>query len=92
MVMKSLRELDSVGWRFWALCIVVLYGPSFYFVWSTTYEEKRGTSIVYVFALIIAVIGASFVAAGVNTVLQKRAEKKDAAAGKESKSKGKAEQ
>lgn len=79
MNMKSLRELDSVGWRFWGICIVLLYGPSFYFVWTNIYEDKRVTTVPYMFSLIIATIGASFVAAGVNTVLQKRADKKDGA-------------
>lgn len=88
--MKSLRELDSVGWRFWALCICVLYGPSFYFVWNGMYEDERASAVPYTFALIIAIIMASFVAAGVNTVLQKRAEKKQEAEKKEARSKKKA--
>lgn len=77
--MKSFKELDSVGWRFFAACSVVLYGPSLYVVRMNVYEEKRGTSVPYVFALIIAMITASFLAAGVNSILQKWAESRQTA-------------
>ena len=83
--MASLRDLDSVGWRFWAASSVILYGPCLYWVWTNVYEEQKSTLVPYVFALIVALILASFLSAIVNTILQKRAERLLAAEKKESK-------
>ena len=74
--MKSLRELDSVGWRFWIGCTVVLFGPSLYFMLGAVYEEQRATAVPYVYALIIAMIAASVVAACLNSILQKLDERR----------------
>lgn len=75
--MKMIKDLDSVGWRFFGLCTVLLYGPNFYFFWTSMYEEKRSTTVPYVFPLITSVVLAGFIAAGVNSFLQNRAEARE---------------
>ena len=72
----ALKDLDSVGWRFWGACSAVLYGPTFYLVWISIYEEKRGTTIPFSMALIISTFIAAFVSAGLNSILQNRANAK----------------
>jgi len=75
--MRSLRDVEFVGWRFWLICVVLGYGPCFYGVWNILVDETRSTTVPYVLALICSAIASSFVAVIVNSILQRGGEKKD---------------
>jgi len=68
--MKSLRDIESVGWIFFSVLFVLLIYPGYLLAREMTLEDHR--VITAGFGLAMAAVGASLVAWGVNEVLQRR--------------------
>lgn len=90
--MKSLKEIESVGWGFFVLCFAVLVAPTVWFVWNGTYDTVPA-SVRILMGLVVASTEAGIVAWVVNDQLHRRNvrryEAKRAEERKESRRKGK---
>ncbi len=76
--MKSLKEVESVGWGFFAICFVVVLAPSIWLVWNYTYDTV--TPAVRVLAgFVVASTGAGVIAWVVNDLLHRRNVRRHAA-------------
>ncbi len=96
--MKSLKEIDSVGWIFYIVVGAIMVPLGIYASWQLTLDDTN-LLIRVGFGAFIALIAAGVVSWGVNEVLfrlarrryseKKKAEKKKAKAKKGKKKKGK---
>lgn len=71
---KQSQGLEAVGWGFWLICFVVLYGPAWYIGYSVSYSDQRGGLLPWVLGFVLAAFGAGIVSVAVNFTLQKRIE------------------
>ncbi len=71
---KKEHGLESVGWGFWLICFVVLYGPSWYVGYSVAYSDQRTGLLPWILGFVLAAFGAGLVSVAVNFTLQKRIE------------------
>lgn len=78
----------GVGWLFWTIAFGVLIGPFFYLIWQVRYEDVTPLFPVVV-AVCLAALTAGFLSVGVNSVLQRRQERRIKAERKKSKKKRK---
>ncbi len=77
------KKLDSVGWGFWLICFVLLYGPCWYLGYHYSYDDRRNGLLPWAVGFTLAAFGAGLLSFAVNYVLQtwqerarKRARKK----------------
>jgi len=70
--MTEKRRLDSVGWIFFGMVLLVLLGPCIYIVLENT-SPTLTIGMRVSTGVIVAFFGAAFIAWGVNTALQFRA-------------------
>ena len=68
--MKSLKNIEEVGWIFWVVVFALLVAPGIYLAYSLTYDTA--STIVRVgFGLFMAAMGSGLVSWLVNEVLQR---------------------
>jgi len=69
--MKSLREIESVGWIFWTVLFVMFLYPGYLFAKMMTYDTAD-TLVRGGFGVFMAALSAGLISWGVNSVLQRR--------------------
>lgn len=70
--MKSLREIESVGWIFWTVIFVLLLYPSYLLVKTVTYDSASDTLMRAGAGVFVAALSAGLISWAVNALLQKR--------------------
>lgn len=68
-MVKKTHEPFVAGWLFWGISCLVLSPPAIYFCW-TIVEEDESRLIPIGMGVLLAGIGAGFVAWGANALLQ----------------------
>lgn len=70
--MKSLRDLESVGWIFFVVVLVLLAYPGYYAARQLTDDTLTSPLVRIGFAAFMAAVGAGVVSWAVNEVLYRR--------------------
>lgn len=70
--MKSLKEIEYVGWGFFTIVFFVLLGPGLYLAWTYTYDNVANAFARVALGAFIAMIAAGFVTWPVNEALHRR--------------------
>jgi uncharacterized membrane protein len=69
--MKSLKEIESVGWGFYLICVLALLPPGIILAWQFTYDITQAITRVGI-GLIAALFFAGIIAWVVNAILHQR--------------------
>lgn len=69
--MKSLKEIESVGWGFFGICFLVVVAPTVWFVYNGTYDTQT-PAVRILMGLVVAGTVAGIIAWAVNEVLHRR--------------------
>lgn len=69
--MKSLKEIESVGWGFFGLCFVLVLAPSIWLVWNYTYDNVA-PAVRVLAGFVVASTCAGVIAWVVNDLLHRR--------------------
>ena len=69
--MKSLKDIESVGWGFFLLCVALLLAPSIYIAWQSTYDVSKPVTRIGI-GLMGALFAACPIAWSVNAMLHQR--------------------
>lgn len=72
--MKSLRDLESVGWIFWGVAFAILAAPCYFLAKAMTYDFSNASRIGL--GLVMAMLGAGVIAWAVNEVVYRIQKKK----------------
>ena len=64
---RDKEETYGVGWVFFVICFLLSTGPSIYFTWFKTYEDRRGLFPVII-GLVLAGLVAGLITWAVNSV------------------------
>ena len=68
--MKSLKDIEEVGWIFWIVVFALLVAPCIYLAYSLTYDTASQVTRVG-FGLFMAAMGSGLVSWIVNEILQR---------------------
>ncbi len=69
--MKSIRELETIGWIFWSILAVLLTPVGLWLSWQLTYDTANILLRVGL-GLFMAAIGAGLLSWGLNEILYRR--------------------
>ncbi|MBI2434102.1 MAG: hypothetical protein HYV26_14685 [Candidatus Hydrogenedentes bacterium] len=69
--MKSLRDIEYIGWGFWIGLFVVLAGPFGYLSYRLTYETAT-VSVRVGFGIFLAAAASAFITFVINDLLHRR--------------------
>jgi 1,4-dihydroxy-2-naphthoate octaprenyltransferase len=70
--MKSLKDIEYVGWGFYSIVFVLLIAPCIYLAWNITYDNIANTYSRVALGALFAFVVAGFVTWPVNELLHRR--------------------
>ncbi len=70
--MKSIKDIEAVGWGFFGIMAAVLFAPCTYLIWISTFDIATTAGTRIGFGFISATLLAGFTAWGVNSALHQR--------------------
>ncbi len=68
------KGIEAVGWGFWLICFVVLFGPFTYLGYVYSYSDRKGGLLPWLIGFGLAAFGAGLLSLVVNFMIQKRIE------------------
>ena len=67
---KKARHDISVGWRFWIVVFLLLFGPAWYWSSKNAFDDQKTGLFPWASAFVIATLGAGFISWAANLVFQ----------------------
>ena len=64
------KGIQAVGWGFWLICFVVLYGPCTYLGYIYSYSDQKGGLLPWLIGFFMAALGAGLLSLVVNFTIQ----------------------
>ena len=68
------KGIEAVGWGFWLICFVLLFGPCWYLGYTYSVDDRKGGLLPWVIGFSLAALGAGLLSLVVNFIVQKRIE------------------
>ena len=70
---EEVKLPEPLGWGFWLICFIVLFGPMTYGGYLLSTEDRRATLLPWVLGFSGAALVAGLLSAGINFVIDFRA-------------------
>lgn len=68
------KGIEAVGWGFWLICFVLLFGPCCYLGYTYSMGDRKGGLLPWVIGFSLAALGAGLLSLVANFIVQKRNE------------------